>query len=115
MISFTSAELSAKSFASQKSSNPVSWNVASCGFCKNRRFGGAQSFLFLHSMHQLLITVNVVSSSTILVTVMMEALRFSETSVLPRDTRRNIPEDGILNSHRRGNPKPYIALNGWAL
>jgi hypothetical protein len=26
-----------------------------------------------------------------------------------------IPEDDILNSHRRGNLKSYIALTGWAL
>jgi hypothetical protein len=30
-------------------------------------------------------------------------------------TRRNIPEDGILHSHRRENLKYYIALTGWAL
>jgi hypothetical protein len=38
----------------------------------------------------------VVTSSTILVTMMMETLRSSETSVLARAIRRNIQEDGIL-------------------
>jgi hypothetical protein len=46
---------------------------------------------------------------------LMEALSYSETSVLTRATLRNIPEDGILQSHRHENLKSYIALTGWSL
>jgi hypothetical protein len=66
-------------------------------------------------MHRLLVTANVVPSSPILVTMMMEALSYSETSVLTRATGRNIPEDDILHSHHRENLKSYIALTGWTL
>jgi hypothetical protein len=63
----------------------------------------------------LLVTASVVPNSPIFVTLMKEALRSSETSVLTKATRRDIPQDDILHSHCRENLKSYIALTGWTL
>jgi hypothetical protein len=63
----------------------------------------------------LAVTIIPARSSPILVTLMMEAMRSSRTSVLAGATRSKIPEHDILYSHRRENLKSYIALTGWAL
>jgi hypothetical protein len=75
----------------------------------------AARIVFLRSVRGLQVKDNVVPSSPNLVTLMMEAIGSSETSVLTRATRRQISDDDILHNYCRENLKSYIALAGWAL
>jgi hypothetical protein len=47
--------------------------------------------------------------------LLMEAQSSSEMSVLTRATRRNIPEDGILHSHRHESLKSYIPETSFSM
>jgi hypothetical protein len=59
----------------------------------------SKHLVFLRSLRQLLVMAKVVPSSPI-VTLMMQKLRYYETSVLTGTTLLNIPDDGIFHSHR---------------
>jgi hypothetical protein len=73
--------------------NALFWDVRMCGCSKNRNFVGAY-----HLHHRR-------SKNRLLVTLMADAIRSSETSVPTRATWRNIPKDGILHNHRCENLK----------
>jgi hypothetical protein len=70
--------------------NAVNWNFTLCTSCSNQRFGATyhlqdqDDILFIRSVLRLQVTLNVVPSSHILITLMMEALLSSQTSVLKR-------------------------------
>jgi hypothetical protein len=66
--------------------------------------------IILRKVLQLLVTTNF-PRSLILVTLMMEAIRSSEASVLTRATRRNIPGNFILYSHPFENFKFYTMFS----
>jgi hypothetical protein len=61
-------------------------------------------------VRRLLVTASVVPSSPIIVTLMIDALSYSESSVLARASQCNIPEDDILHIHHRDNLKSYIPV-----
>jgi hypothetical protein len=88
--------------------NAIFLGVTSCSYCKNRRFGG------MHRLHhqgdknmlattlavglRLIVTANVVPSSHILVTLMMEVITFLRNVGFYRGTRCHVTDNTILHT-----------------
>jgi hypothetical protein len=82
--------------------------------CKILGFHGAdyeechlKDLAFLRSLRWLLVTDSVVATSPILVTLLMEAIGSSKTSVHTKVTRRSIPEGDTFHSHRHETRGKY--------
>jgi hypothetical protein len=108
--------------------NAVFRDVARCGSCENRNFGGIYRLHYpddknrwarkkfsieyqpkcaAKNLRQLLVTANIVLIWPILFIRMMEAISSFETPLFARTTRSNIQEDDILHSHNREHLKFY--------
>jgi hypothetical protein len=74
--------------------------------------GGVHSYIHIYTV----VSSSIPSAISLnLFTLMMKAIRYTETSVFTRATKRYIPEDVILRSYRREILKSYIALTGLSL
>jgi hypothetical protein len=71
-----------------RSNVAVSWNAALCDTCKKLGFGERIISIIRVTIigERLLVTANLIPSSPILITLMMEAIRFSEYGVTSQKT-----------------------------
>jgi hypothetical protein len=98
------------------------WDVKPCDPCKNWYFGGtsvptrAHGVISKKAFFYLISTVN--HSQLICCSSLHDSFhhedgvdKFLRTSVFTRRTRRHIPEDSILHSHRHENLKSYVTCS----